>query len=193
MVDPRKLGGRLGNQMFQLAFLLGLQQKGAIPDIYVQDMEYWEHCKDLIKAWFGEGIGYDDRVAIHVRRGDYLGKGDFYVNLGEGDYYERAIAEFPDRRFLVFCHDGQDAAQDKADMEWCRERFTGDQFDFYSHTDDEIEDFNALASCDGIIMANSTFSWWGAFLGYQDKKVVAPHSWFIGQPHPTYPQTWKII
>lgn len=191
MTDPRKLGGRLGNQMFQLAFLLAGVHNGSIPDIYVQDMRYWENIQGLVRSWFVMGIEKDGRVALHVRRGDYLNTVGVYADLCETDYYERAIAEFPDSRFLVFCHDGQNKERDKEDMQWCRNTFTGDRFDF-REARDEITDLNAMAGCKGIIMANSTFSWWAAFLG-PEKKVIAPHQWFVDRPHITYPDSWKVL
>src|SRR3954469_16819047 len=93
--------GRLGNQMFQTAFIYGLHAQGVIPDIFLQSEKYWEPHKDAIRALYSDGIGTDDHVAIHVRRGDYVGN-DFYVDLMADGYYERAMAEFPDAKFKVF-------------------------------------------------------------------------------------------
>lgn len=113
-------------------------------------------------------------VSLHVRRGDYLNN-SFYVNLCKTDYYEKAMDEFPDAKFLVFCADRQEGSDDLADLEWCKQKFQGRQFEFFQGTN-EIEDFNAMAGCKAHITANSSFSWWAAFIG--GGKTVTPKEWF---------------
>lgn len=190
MVHPEKIFGRLGNRMFQGAYLYSQARNGAIPDIYVQDFELWEPYQEDIRRMYGASEVTDRRVAIHVRRGDYLATNGFYADLGASDYYERAIAAFPDSRFLVFCHDGQDEKQDSEDMQWCLGRFQGDRFDFHE-AKGEIDDLNVMASCSGIIMANSTFSWWAAFLS--SAKVIAPSQWFANSGGISYPSSWTVL
>jgi hypothetical protein len=162
-----------------MAYIFAQVRKGTIPDIYVQDPKYFEGIKGDIKRMFGQGVGKIDRISIHIRRGDYTGN-SFYVDLCQTDYYDKAIAEFPGEKFLVFCKDGQGAEKDEADREWCEANFSGADFEFASG-EDEIEDFNKMASCKGHIMANSSFSWWASFIG--GGKTVCPRLWFSsGQP-----------
>mgnify|MGYP002067305379 CR=1 FL=1 len=174
MITPRKLWGGLGNEMFQHAFIYSQMKEGKIPDIYLQDEKYFKEFSDDIKAIYGLGVESINRVSIHVRRGDYVNN-SFYVDLNQTDYYDRAIALFPDDKFLVFCADRQEGSDDIGDMEWCKERFQGNRFAFFQGKD-EIEDMNKMASCKGHIMANSSFSWWASYLG--GGKVVAPKEWF---------------
>lgn len=157
--------GRLGNNMFQGAYIYSQFRDGKIPDIYVQDYQYFDKYKNEIKQLYGDGIASTpiDYVAIHVRRGDYVNN-PFYVDLTQTDYYEKAIAEFPNEKFLVFSDD----------IEFCKEYFIGDEYEF--NDDNELDALNKMASCKGIIMANSSFSFWGAYLS--NAKVVAPKAWF---------------
>jgi len=157
-----------------MAYLFALAKKGDIPDIYLQDEKYFKDAIEEVKELYSFGIGKIDKVSLHVRRGDYINN-PFYVNLGETDYYDKAMAEFPGAEFMVFCKDRQEGSDDDADMAWCKERFKGDQFTFWDGQD-EVTDMNIMASCTGHIMANSSFSWWAAYLG--GGKTVAPKNWF---------------
>lgn len=165
MISPSKIFGRLGNTMFQGAYLIAQARKGEIPDIYVQDYELFDDCKEEIKTIYRQGV-HDpvDMVAIHVRRGDYVNN-PFYVDLYFTDYYERAMAEFPDCEFLVFSDD----------INWCKKQpiFASCEF---SEGNDEITDLNIMTACKGIIMANSSYSWWASYLS--NAKVIAPKEWF---------------
>lgn len=106
---------------------------------------------------------------IHVRRGDYL-KISYHHPIIGIDYYIDAIKRFDNTNFLVFSDD----------MEWCKANFDGDRFTFI---DDEcLPDNQALhliSMCTHQIIANSTFSWWGAWLNNNPEKIViAPNKWF---------------
>lgn len=166
----------MGNRMFQHAYLYSQMRKGLIKDVYVQDPSYFEGYEDEIRQLYSEGIGYEDKVGIHVRRGDYVGN-PFYVDLMETDYYQRAMDEFEGEEFIVFSDD----------IEWCKKQdiFKGCEFSEGS----ELEDFNKLASCDGVITANSSFSWWAGFLSCG--KVVAPIEWYSDKIERTKcPKEW---
>lgn len=172
MIPMWRLSGRLGNQMFEYAYLYAEMRRGNIQDVYVQSEEYFEEFADEIRQLYGQDIVPIDMVAIHVRRADYVGN-TFYVDVFGNGYYERAMAEFPNADFLVFSDD----------IEWCKQQdiFKGCEF---SDERDEIKDLNLMAGCRGIIMANSSYSWWAAFLGDPNKKVVAPKEWYtLAAPH----------
>ncbi len=109
--------GRLGNQMFQMAYIMAQQQSGAIPDVYLQDPKYFESAATLIKKEFGCGIRYQPYVSVHVRRGDYL-QDKAFVNLSETDYYDRAMAMFPSADFLIFSDDPS----------WCEANWRGPRY-----------------------------------------------------------------
>lgn len=177
----QEIGG-LGNLLFKEAYIWAQMRDGLIPDIYVQSSEYWTKYRNEIKQRFASGIGHDDRVALHIRRGDYLKVSQFHVNLWDTDYYEQAVALFPKgTKFLVFCKDNQGEAQDTDDKEWCMRNIPllGIDFDMYNHGF-ETDDLNAMASCKSIVMANSSFSWWAAYLGSHEQ-IVCPSKWFVDE------------
>ena len=173
--------GGLGNLLFKESFIWAQMRKGNIPDIYVQSMKYWGEFREEIRTRFGSGVGYTDRIALHIRRGDYLKVSQFHTNLWDTDYYREAVKLFPNETFLVFCKDNQSKEQDEADQEWLQDNLPllGIKYEFHRHGT-ETDDLNAMASCKGLIGANSSFSWWAAFLGDSQKKVVMPKEerWF---------------
>lgn len=185
MRNVRNTIGGLGNLMFKEAFIIGKFLDGDIPDIYLQNYHLWEKHADQIKARFSGGIQTitnfhaRKKVALHIRRGDYLNN-SFYVDLWKTDYYKKAIEHFPGEQFIVFCRDNQDWKQDKADRQWCRDNLSpllGENFELPPKANTEIEDFNLMASCKSVIMANSSFSWWASFI-QEHEKVIAPKEWF---------------
>lgn len=189
MIPITNLSGRLGNQMFQFAYLYSQLKKGLIPDVYLQSEEYFENVKEEIKALYAANIGEIDMVAIHVRRAGnpYLpdepkyAENPFYVNLMETDYYQKAMDEFPDDKFIVFSDD----------ISWCREQDIFNKCEFSTELND-VNDMNLMASCKGIIMANSSFSWWASYLS--KAKVIAPKAWYTdGVPRTKLLDSWKQI
>lgn len=110
-----------------------------------------------------------DTISLHVRRGDYT----LYPNhhpVCSDDYYQSAIGKFDLKNsvFLVFSDD----------IEWCKKKFEGDNF-IFSETNNPYVDLAIMSMCDHHIIANSSFSWWGAWLNRsEDKRVIAPSRWF---------------
>ena len=104
-------------------------------------------------------------VSIHIRRGDYIGRSNHPTQ--SIDYYNKAMENFPNSNFIIFSDD----------IEWCKENFKGDKFTFI-HEDDYIELY-LMSMCQHNIIANSTFSWWGAWLNKNKNQIViAPSNWF---------------
>jgi hypothetical protein len=87
------------------------------------------------------------------------------------EYYNQAISLLPkDLKILIFSDD----------IPWCKENFIGDRFVFI----DKIDYISLYIMCKmkHHIIANSTFSWWGAWISeYSDKIVIAPKRW-LGDP-----------
>lgn len=176
MVEIEKLWGRLSNNMFIFAAHYARCADSG-EHFFVQDEKYFEKYKYQIRQMFSAGIVPNsiDKVAIHVRLTDYVGN-SFYVDLGHhshadmsDNYYVKAMAEFPkDSKFLIFSDDIEKAKT--------MPMFQGEQFEF-SEGKTAVEDMNTMASCTGIIIANSSFSWWAAYLS-QASKIIAPKQWF---------------
>ena len=225
--------GRLGNQMFQYASVIGIAKKNGydycfplhrsslskwfdlttkdqiyfgniyneqmfkfqpivfdLPDNmdyvgYFQSEKYFEHCSSFIRnefkfkneikqkvdEWFKDKN--DSYISVHVRRGDYLNSPNFHP-VPKIEWYIEAMKSFPNKKFLFFSDD----------LDWCKQTFPEH---YFSPFDNEGEDMYAMSKCNGHIIANSSFSWWGAWLG--KGKTIAPRTWF--GPHG--PQDWQDI
>lgn len=193
MQTPRKLFGGLGNQMFQMAYLYGQVRDGKIPDIYVQDYKLWEPYAEEIRNWYGKDTVQSDYVSLHVRRGDYVNN-SFYVDLTQTDYYDKAIAEFPNEKFLVFCKDRQDDLVDAQDKIWIHNWARSKNLNYeiyYLENGTEVDDLNAMAGCKAHIAANSSFSWWASFIS--GNRTVVPHRWFSDGTSISLPEEWKQL
>lgn len=195
MKNITNITGRLGNQMFQTAYIYAQMKEGKIPDIYVQDTKFFEKYEKEIKELFGEGIGFLNFVSIHVRRGSNpllpsepkYSENPFYVNLCETDYYEKAIALFPNDKFLVFSDE----------PEWCKEKWGKDKRFQIMEKVDEVEDFNLMSSCKSHIIANSSYSFWAAYLSPTPTKIVIAPSkerWYTdGIERTICPNSWMRL
>lgn len=138
------------------------------------------------------GLRSSNSVSIHIRRGDYSNKqvADFHGVLGE-DYYQQAIRYFesklPGCRFYVFS-DAPEWVAEQLSFEAPVEIISGEK------TRTHFEDFHLISCCRHNVIANSTFSWWAAWLNeHSDKIVVAPKRWFNQAGHDTrdlIPQGW---
>jgi hypothetical protein len=127
-------------------------------------------------------------VAVHVRRGDYMREphASFHGNLGM-DYYREAMKHISDRvrhaKFFIFSDDPP----------WARENFGGCTI---VEPTEEASDIQAMSLCKGgIVIANSSFSWWGAYLG-KNRIVVAPKNWFQSKDEDArdvVPERWTRI
>lgn len=119
-------------------------------------------------------IDKDNSVMLHVRRGDYVNNSVF-VNLPIS-YYQDAInvvkKDIEKPVFFVFSDD----------LAWAEENIQIDETTHYVNVNNSKTDYmelSLMASCDNAIIANSTFSWWGAWLiDNPNKKVIYPSSWF---------------
>lgn len=132
-------------------------------------------------------------VSCHVRRGDYLKNPVMYVC--NNTYYEKAIYEIdhivdPDM-YIIFSDD----------IQWCQDNmislFRGKEVVFVDWNKglDSYKDMQLMSLCHYNIIANSSFSWWGAWLNnHTDKIVLAPEKW-MNKPIVNNPicDSWKLI
>ena len=105
-------------------------------------------------------------ISIHIRRTDFVTNGNHVSQ--KMDYYEEALTLVPqDANVLIFSDE----------PEWCKHQdlFSGDRF-LVSEVNDPYIDLCLMTLCDYHIMANSTFSWWAAYLA-KSKMVIAPKTW----------------
>jgi len=111
----------------------------------------------------------DATICMHVRREDYLAFSHLYTIL-DINYYATALKVFDvPKTILVF----------STDLEWCKKEFSMFRnFDIRFSNFSFALDFVLLSKCKNIVIANSSFSWWAAFLFAANKTVVAPSPWY---------------
>ncbi len=161
---------------------------------YWQSEKYFEDIRDEIFAMFEfktplTGIAKDiatkiqstNSVALHVRRGDYVTAPNTRKLMGDTDiqYYERAVAYITKRiespRFFIISNDAT----------WCKENikipFPVTYLDDTSAGPKDIYHMQLMSLCKHNIIANSSFSWWAAWLNRNPEKIViAPKQWMAG-------------
>lgn len=163
---------------------------------YLQSSKYWHGHEDKVRKALTfkpdfiehvkQGYNFKNSIAIHVRRGDYVNHSEYH-NLSPLYYIQALYEHFPNWKEsnLIFFSD---------DIEYCRVHFgclSNAQFSVGS----EIEDLARMSLCDNFIIANSSFSWWGAYLANRGK-VVRPIKHFAGTLERThnikdlYPESW---
>lgn len=134
-------------------------------------------------------------VSIHVRRGDFLQPNyrNTFINLPL-DYYHNAInliaAQVEDPNFFIFSDD----------PEWAKQNLNVDfKTTYVSHNSEGgcHEDLRLMSACKHNITANSTFSWWGAWLNPNPEKIICtPHLWYNLPGHDQrdlIPDSWTKV
>jgi len=134
-------------------------------------------------------IQQSNSVSIHIRRGDYL-KDPFLGGLCRPEYYQQAISYIQTRvsspEFFIFSDD----------ISWCREKLSLPDSNFISWNTgtESYIDMQLMSGCKHQIIANSSFSWWAAWLNvYPEKIVICPKKW-ANDPNPmvnmSFPDKW---
>jgi hypothetical protein len=172
-----------------------------LSDIISRDFVFKDNILEPCKEIVGK---LNNPIFLHVRRGDYLNSQHAHPVCSVG-YYQKALSHFDsDSQVLVFSDD----------IEWCcqQELFQDDRFmlseyqERYSQTcatNDGRQnalipyfDLCMMSLCDGGIVANSSMSWWGAWLiENPTSQIIAPNPWF-GPQYKDYdlddllPESW---
>jgi len=168
---------------------------------YFQSEKYFLNNSNYIRKIFSfnekikedvivRNIGtFEKSCAIHVRRTDYLKYPNIHPCL-DIEYYRKAIQymkSFGYNKFLIFSDD----------LDWCKNNFNGKEYAFSDKNTKNYEDFILMSLCSSYIIANSTFSWWVAWLNADtEKKIVAPKIWFGlngPQKHNIIPDKWMQL
>jgi hypothetical protein len=153
---------------------------------YWQSEKYYEGIEDSVRSGFSFKRRLAERnlallrelprpiASVHVRRGDYLKYPN--LNICTPKYYERALASMvsgtPIAAFLVL---SDDAAYCRANLE---PGTTPMVIADWNQGRESWQDLALMAACDHHIIANSSFSWWGAWLNpSRSKRVIAPSVW----------------
>jgi hypothetical protein len=168
---------------------------------YYQSEKYFQNNREKILELFSvddvsseyiqkkyRNILRNDTCSIHVRRGDYVGLSHTHPPC-EIEYYLEAVKQMPAGTvFLVFSDD----------IDWCKQNFNLSHLIHFVEGNPDFIDMWLMSLCDNNIIANSSFSWWGAWLNKKpNKKVISPSRWFGPSiSHNTQdliPETWITI
>jgi len=157
-------------------------------DGYWQSYEYFKDYKDVLLKTYAHGTPNDynkqmisnlkgcNSVGMHVRRGDYKTSPQFYgiCNL---EYYKKAIEVVQSKvekpNYFIFSDD----------INWCKENITPllNRAEVTFVTDNKgansCWDMFLMTHCKNLIIANSSFSWWGAFLNQNNGVIISPTHW----------------
>ena len=173
---------------------------------YWQSEDYFSDIKDIImkeitfpslsesgNAAANMISGSEDSVSIHVRLTDYIEQSDRYGGICTKEYYEKAMDHIKrvlgrEPEYYVFSDDIQLSKKVIGD---------GKNVHFVDVNDGQraLDDLQLMGLCRHHIIANSSFSWWGAWLGkYRDGMVIAPKKWFADtQAEGIVPKRWIRI
>ncbi len=137
-------------------------------------------------------LNHPESISLHIRRGDYVSdtKTNVYHGLCTLEYYTKAMNHFNNAlsnpHFFIFSDD----------IEWAKNNLSNSNNVTYVSNKNFTppQELHLMSKCKHNIIANSTFSWWGAWLNQNpDKIVIAPKKWTnkIPDPHPNIiPDTW---
>ena len=161
---------------------------------YFQNLSYYKDIEDIkplfldkirIRAnsiFYNLKLNPEKCVGVHIRRGDYLRQPRHPVL--PLDYYEKAMTDFKGFQFLVFSDD----------YEWGKNNFNYKNVHPIPSNEDAFVDLCAFSLCAHQIIANSSFSWWGAILNNNlEKRVISPYIWIKGLDMNIWPKGWKKI
>lgn len=135
-------------------------------------------------------MSWGDSVSVHIRRGDYVTENSNHL-VCPIDYYTKSIELIAQKiqspRFYVFSDDN----------DWVLENFRMDYpFKIVEPKWSDVINLHLMSCCHHHVNANSSFSWWGAWLGEaKDSIVIVPKRWFIDRPFPKdrVPDRWIRI
>ncbi len=162
-------------------------------DGYWQSEKYFKDIRqellaeiDLSNISFSDetiALPSESTVAVHVRRGDFISQNSSQALTT--DYVERAMREFGNNEDFMFFSD---------DIAWCKEHFKGDNIAFANNQTD-LQDLKQMSLAAHNIIANSTFSWWSAWLNQSpSQRVIAPQPWTNENTHrDILPPSWQVI
>lgn len=176
---------------------------------YWQSENYFKGISDIIRSEFEfkktpglktqevlKQISETNSVSLHIRRGDYINNPETLRMHGICgiDYYDKCInlmkAKVPSMQLFIFSDD----------IQWVKENLVlpyNAIFVDHNTGDNANEDLYLMSHCKHNVIANSSFSWWGAWLNNNNKKIVmAPSKWFNEFKADTkdlYPADWIVV
>ncbi len=178
---PNKVGGN--------EYLLAELHNNTLYDGFFQSVEYFTGHEESVKSLFKVKEEYRSKfesdkrellmrpyVAVHLRRTDYITFGGDEIGGYDmtlpAEYYHRCLAMIDNLQSynVIFVSD---------DIDFTKKEF-GAQPNYFFERNDEITDFQILLNAKIVITANSTFSWWAAWLNNRTDKIIFAPEYFLG-------------
>lgn len=180
-----------------------IRQGNCYYDGYWQHEEYFCFVKETIWEAFSfpemtdrrnteimQRLQTTNSVSLHIRRGDYINH-PFFRGICDLDYYKRAICYMEERvapqLYCIFSND----------IDWCEnnlhELLSGKEVIYvdWNNGMESYVDMQLMSLCQHNIIANSSFSWWGAWLNRNPRKiVVSPQKWMNIKAESPIPKSW---
>lgn len=175
---------------------------------YWQSEKYFSDASEAIRADFtfrtplskknaelAERVGQTNSVSLHVRRGDYVSSAKTNATHGfcSLDYYRAAVlhmaAHIEQPEFFIFSDD----------MAWVKANLKIDfpcRYVDHNQGAESYNDMRLMSLCKHHVIANSSFSWWGAWLNPNpNKTVIAPRKWFANDNNvdDLFPSDWVLL
>ena len=146
-------------------------------DELIQEIRNFDYFIGLSKDFLQQIISTQGAVSLHVRRGDYVANKETneYHGTCSNDYYKNAIqiieSYVKTPHFFIFSDD----------KEYVKHLFSdSSSFTIVEGINQDFEELLLMSACEHHIIANSSFSWWGAWLNpNSEKKVIVPKVWFL--------------
>lgn len=185
---------RLGNPVYLNGYFQSEKYFLPAKEILLKEFSFTNEIIEPVEN-FSMELKNKNSVSVHLRRGDYAHDpvSTAYHGVLDATYYRQAadllLSRFPDASFYLFTDDA----------EWAQTNFRLPQATLvsghFSHS--PLQDLYLMSQCRHQIIANSSFSWWGAWLNpHPGKLVISPRKWFRNGPadtHDLYPPTWIIL
>lgn len=162
-------------------------------DGYFQSEKYFKHIRDILLEQFTIKtdisdytkkmkeyiLGSTSSCSVHIRRGDFINTSNLKIHGSCSlEYYKRAIRHLEKNKenmnYFIFSDD----------IKWCKENLQIENARYIDGKEKRLphEDIYLMSLCQNNIIANSSFSWWGAWLNQNEEKVViAPKRWFADE------------
>jgi hypothetical protein len=180
------------------------KNKNYILNGYFQSEKYFDHISQEIKNLFAVPEKYkkiliekymlnenNNYISMHVRRGDYLKFPDVHPVCSE-QYYTKSILKINELdkidKILIFSDD----------IDWCKKAINFSKKFIFIQEEHDFMELYLMSLCKHNILANSSFSWWAAWINNNPEKIViAPKIWFGSKgPQDTQdliPKNWIVI
>ncbi len=173
---------------FQIGFWQDSKYIKEVGIPHLKALELNQYNKDLLSI-----IESTSSVAIHVRRGDYLTPQniEMFGNICTTEYYKKSLEQikklFDNPTFFVFSND----------IDYAQELLASERNVVFVDKNKGVMSFFdmfLMSNCKGLILANSSFSAWGAYLNKRAQRVIAPSKWVNKPPFPhVYADNWIKI